>query len=185
MKFKDVFIERNFRISNDDQYAKERIAATILLDDGEDEQKAMNLAREKIVQNFKAAYPKVYTYLNFDEVRQVDDVVFSDGSKVKDYAQVTTKSVAVFENGEPKFYDNIHDLKASTGIEKISKGTIEEQIHKAWDGTDGATYHKPPTLEEQIEASKDLNELNGWKLIAKTNRKLQKIFDKKEKELTV
>lgn len=67
MKFKEITIERNFHIINDDRFIMEKIHATIQLDDFDDEQLAMNTARAQIVENFKKAYPNVYVHLNFNE----------------------------------------------------------------------------------------------------------------------
>lgn len=109
MKFLKVGCERNFRISNDDPYAKERIWAELGLDDGEDEQKAINLARDKMVQNFKAAYPHVYTHLNFEVIEQQTYIPMKNHPNVQAY------------------YDEVNKLNKEEA-QTISKGTIEEQI---------------------------------------------------------
>lgn len=109
MKFKEITIERNFHILNDDRFIMEKVSATIQLDDYDDEQLAMNTARAQIIDNFKAAYPKVYTHLNFDESI--------------DKPHRTTQWLPL-----PTDYVNAATIKVEQSSEKINKGTIEDQI---------------------------------------------------------
>jgi hypothetical protein len=156
MKFKEIVIERNFRISNDDQYAKERISASISLDDGEDEQKAMNLAREKIIENFKQAYPKVYTYLNFDETIQVNNW----GGKLEiGGVMYPSKELPKDKSDYPKV-----SFEAAVPTEKINKGSIEDQINAC----------------TEIELP---NGLKSFEMIASMNPKLKLLYQQKEDEL--
>jgi hypothetical protein len=73
MKTLQGLIERNFHIMNDDRFIMEKISFPISIDEDAPEEEvhnAINKAREMIVTNFKAAYPHLKTYLNFDEVIQ-------------------------------------------------------------------------------------------------------------------
>lgn len=70
-----ITVERNFHIMNDDRFIMEKISFPILINEDasvEDIHNAMNKAREIIVANFKAAYPKVYTHLNFDKTIELN-----------------------------------------------------------------------------------------------------------------
>lgn len=67
MKTKEITVERNFHIMNDDRFIMEKISQTIELEENDWEDEAINIARKLIESNFKAAYPNVYVHLNFDE----------------------------------------------------------------------------------------------------------------------
>lgn len=157
MKFKEITVERNFRISNDDPYLKERITATVQLDDTDNEQMAMNMARQQLIKNFKLAYPNVYTYLNFDEVN-------SNGT-----------------------IPNQHYIDAHG---KSNQEFIETVLHE--DGNFSSTLkdkeYIPPkqTLEEQIQSCTSIDGDDGlysWLTIAKSNKKLMEVYNKKLEEL--
>lgn len=67
--------------------------------------------------------------------------------------------------------------KESRLLGKIDKSFVSHAQTEFHDNT------KKQTLEEQIQSSKDLDELDGWKYISKTNKKLQEIWNKREREL--
>lgn len=156
MKFKEITVERNFRISNDDPYLKERITATVQLDDTDNEQMAMNMARQQLVKNFKLAYPNVYTYLNFDEVIQ------------KTYSELGLDTPTLSN----KWQEITHD---STKI-------IPTHISNPITGIN-LDSEKPPTLEEQIQSCETIEQLRGWQLIANMQPKLKELYENKYKQL--
>jgi hypothetical protein len=95
---------------NDDRFIMEKISATIEMDDSEDEQLAMRAARGQIIENFKAAYPNVFTYLNFDvtEQRNIPITFVDEGG----YGTPLTGALET----------------TTIPTEKVNKGTLEEQI---------------------------------------------------------
>jgi hypothetical protein len=67
MKITTITVERNFHIMNDDRFIMEKISATAEFHEYDSANEITNGLREFIEENFKKAYPKVYTYLNFNE----------------------------------------------------------------------------------------------------------------------
>lgn len=78
MKYKEITVERNYHISNDDVYMKEKLSATVELDDLDVVEIAIDSVRSTLNNAFKEAYPNVYMHLNFEEkdrnTKQLNDV---------------------------------------------------------------------------------------------------------------
>ncbi len=153
------FIERNFHILNDDRFLMEKISLPIEMQEGEDIHDAINRTRETIVQNFKAAYPKVEESLNFHVVRQVDK------GRERDLQDIERQTGVRFTAPEePKYpYGRIEVIP----IEKINKGTIEEQIEAC----------------TQIEGKEDWC-LKSFEIFVNMNKKYQPVYDAKYAELS-
>ncbi len=156
MKTTSITVERNFHIMNDDRFIMEKISVTVEVCDEDYTQDCIDNARKQIEANFKAAYPKVYTHLNFDEVRQLDkeERNFIEVGKIRQ--QDIEDRLKDFDNGS---YQN--HIILPTPSEKI----------------------KQIPIEEQIQVCKTIRELNSFKIIARMNPKLTELWDKKSKEL--
>lgn len=116
------FIERNFHIMNEDRFIMEKISLPVEMQDGEDIHAAINRTRESIVQNFNAAYPHVYPYLNFHVVKQVN----GNDNNIKKVLHTFTVPP------EPPNHSNKELIAMQEQSEKINKGTIEEQIDSSF-----------------------------------------------------
>ena len=153
------FIERNFHIMNDDRFIMEKISLPIEIQDGEDIHAAINRTRETIVQNFKAAYPKVYTHLNFDETIHVNKIETP-------FATIDIPSSKVFTHFEKEPTPNYNSAKVTeptpTKIISLDKQTIEEQIQAYTDA-------------EQLE--------KDWFNTVKGSKKYKTVYDAKILEL--
>jgi hypothetical protein len=123
MKTISITVERNFHIMNDDRFIMEKISMTKELEGDDDAMACVNDIRLDIEDNFKAAYPHLRTYLNFDEVTQVKYTKQSENVtswEIVNPSETNGKHVV----SNPQFYDK------PLPQEKINKGTIEEQ--KEW-----------------------------------------------------
>lgn len=150
------FIERNFHIMNDDRFIMEKISLPIEQEDGEDIHAAINRTRETIVANFKAAYPKVYTSLNFDEVIQVNN---GNVSKKEMHSFILAPEPPNHSNNELIAMQEESHNYHSPSVEQVKK---EMQSYKL-----GAKAFKA-VYELQVQ----------------NNPELQEIFDEKLKELS-
>ncbi len=152
---KTIMIERNFHIMNEDRFIMEKISIAREVNDEVNEQDIINSSRETIVTNFKAAYPHLKTYLNFDEVVQVN-------KGLADFDKRINQNHVVIPT-DHEFYSRNDSLNLPTTIpEKINKGTIEEQI----------------------EACKTVDELASFRIIVNMNKKLMQLYDIKLHSLT-
>ena len=125
-----ITVERNFHCMNEDRFIMEKISYPIEIEEGADIKtvhEKINEARQVIVDNFKAAYPHLRTYLNFDEVVQVN----KEERNFKEFGKITEQDI---HNRIKELDDKGYFKNAQLPIEKINKGTIEEQI-QAFNGT--------------------------------------------------
>ncbi len=156
MKTTSITVERNFHIMNDDRFIMEKISWTVELDETDDPHDAIDIARSHITDNFKHAYPKVYTHLNFHVVRDYSN----DINSLPNCQIPTNPTIEVKVNGA---YGKMLDTNRENQVEKI----------------------KQIPLEEQIQSCKTVDELNSFTLIAGMNTKLQEQYHRKLKELEI
>ncbi len=137
MKTTSITVERNFHIMNDDRFIMEKISMTAEVDVDEREDYVADKLREMIINNFKAAYPKVYTHLNFDETIQVNPEYAHHLGKLPSISNEQFTNImnhADTANAKTRLYENTTENVTwvthpnNIPIEKIQKGTIEEQI---------------------------------------------------------
>jgi len=124
MKIKEITVERNFHIMNEDRFIMEKISQTIEFDENDIgfEHAAMDAARQQIIDNFKHAYPHLKTHLNFDETIQRDEKLWDEHVTKPEFE---TKFNMKLDAPPQKAI--INGIPITT--EKINKGTIEEQIY--------------------------------------------------------
>jgi hypothetical protein len=139
---KEFNVERNYRIDNSDPYMKARFNQTVIPDEGETIEDAALRAISQLDNIFRMAYPHVAEHLNFHIVKQV---------KENGYKMPEMEAMKSLVDSLP------------TKVEKINKGTIEEQITN----------------------SKNAHELISFKMIAAMNPKLKAIYDKRLSELSI
>ncbi len=167
MKITSITIDRNFHVSNDDRFLMEKISVTAEVSEGEFVPSVIDNAREIIVQNFKAAYPKVEDSLNFHVVRDYSNNLSNSNGWTKAPMPTTEPSAKLndpyYKGTGTKFTDDYLQETGELKSEKINKGTIEEQI----------------------EACTTLEELKTFKLVAEMNPKLLLIYHGKENQLMV
>jgi hypothetical protein len=137
MRTTTLTVERNYRIDNTDQYMKARLNLTVEIEEGETAQQVGLAAIKQLDEIFCIAYPFVEPSLNFHIERQV------------------TKTTYV---GDVYPQTNYSDKE----LEKINKGTIEEQIM----------------------ACSTEQELKSFDLLARMNPKLSGVYDHRLKDLT-
>jgi hypothetical protein len=118
MRTKEITVERNFHIMNDDRFIMEKISVTVELNQHDNENSIINAAREVLAENFKAAYPKVYAHLNFDEVIQVKAAPVYPYEFTQETYQGAIKEAAT----------NPNDLQWHNNPEIDKPQTLEEQI---------------------------------------------------------
>jgi hypothetical protein len=139
---KEFNVERNYRIDNSDPYMKARFNQTVIPDEGETIEDAALRAISQLDNIFRMAYPHVAEHLNFHIVKQV---------KENGYKMPEMEAMKSLVDSLP------------TKVEKINKGTIEEQI-QAFNGT--------------VEELK-----REWYYIAMMNKKATTAYNEKLSEL--
>jgi hypothetical protein len=104
-----ITVNKNYRTSNDDQYARTTLIHNIELEEGETKLDATLIAIKEMDEIFTMAYPHVAPHLNFHVVRQTE----------KPY----------IHEAFPKGYVHIEPMKDILGrpTEKTNNPTIKEQ----------------------------------------------------------
>ncbi len=178
MKTTSITVERNFHIMNEDRFIMEKISMTAELDGTEIVPDAVDRLRDLIEKNFKAAYPKVYTHLNFDEVRQVRDLD-------KCLKEVSDRQQQKIFNPTERPPSPLTTEKLPSINNEQLKNIIEqsgEPLYKKYDEHPTEKIQKG-TIEEQIEACTKLSELLEWRLLAESTKSLKPIYEKRYFEL--
>lgn len=78
MKTISFNVERNYRISNDDQYMKARFSQEVVPDENETTEDAALRAIKQMDNIFRIAYPHVAEHLNFHVERQLNNYVVDE-----------------------------------------------------------------------------------------------------------
>lgn len=117
MIFKTISVKRNYHISNTDQYMKEELSSSADLEDGEDEQLAINKVRERLNANHRSAYPNVDRSLNFDEEIQIRVPFSYTNAPVEPIPVVPV--IAVQKSKDEEYKDSLRDLMDSKDIDEL------------------------------------------------------------------
>ncbi len=166
MVTKSITIERNYRVSNDDPYARTRLVHNIDLEEGETKQDATIRGIKELDEIFCIAYPHVAPHLNFHVVRQIDKEERNLIEVGKIRQQDIEDRLKDFDN---RSYQNHTVLP--TPPEKIEqKPTEETNIPKI--GTVERTIH-------EIQHCTTFTQLKEFELMASMNKKVKGYYDEK------
>lgn len=130
MKTISISVSKNYRTSNDDQYARTTFVHNIDLEEGETKQDATLRAIKELDEIFCIAYPYVYPYLNFHVVKQAR-VNHNDEKTNFDEVIQISQPVHIVSQPQDKFTHKWETINGNPIVtEKENKPTIEEPIDK-------------------------------------------------------
>jgi hypothetical protein len=179
-----ITVNKNYRTSNDDQYARTTLIHNIELEEGETKSDATLRAIKEMDEIFTIAYPHVAPHLNFHIVRQYNTAPISDLNEIE---RLTGQRFTNSNGNRP--IDSKIPLADATNkwLQEISEPTTEK--------TNNTTIEEKPVYKYPTATAETVKkEMENYKLSSKIftavygeqvkgNAELEKVYADKLQQL--